>query len=62
LAIFFGRRWGWFFFFGSCIAGDGLSTSSTSLSLLDGHREDKEEQVEEVDKNSSSLISIEALF
>ena len=35
-----------------------LSTSSTSLSFLDGHREDREEQVEEVDENSSSLISI----
>ena len=29
-----------------------------SLSFLDRHREDREEQVDEVDKNLSSLISI----
>jgi len=29
-----------------------------SLSFLDRHKEDREEQVDEVDKNLSSLISI----
>jgi len=56
---FLGDDRGWFLFllFSFVPARDGLSTSSTSISSLNRQGENRGEE-EEVDKNSSSLISI----